>query len=268
MTSILIVDVNSTTAYRIKKLLDGVNVEIAMASTIFETLNKIGNPQNIYDLFIVEAKLGSEDGFELINRVREIKPNAVFIIVTGLNVRRSFVKAIRVGASDYILKPFTDEYMRSKLMQHIQSIEEAKLLPSQSPKHIENALFNAVNRAVRERYELMVGLIIFYHKNKEGTDIEDVTILKSLFNALKDQLGEDDEIFSHGTNGLVIILPKKGILVKQSLTDHYDAVFKNFLIEKQLPDTSIAFVFVSLPTEVDSKQNALTVLAQRIEKKI
>lgn len=58
------------------------------------------------DIALVDFKLPGMDGLETIRRINEISPDTVTIIMTGFPTLDSSVSAIRLGASDYILKPF------------------------------------------------------------------------------------------------------------------------------------------------------------------
>ena len=164
MTNIMVIDINATTVYRIRKILDGIPVEIVSATTMYEAINRVGNLQSVLDLIIIDVNLGSEDGYDLITKLKEINPNLMVIISTSLNTRKSFVRAIRVGANDYILKPFDDEYMKQKLLTHIKFIDSAKTLPATSQKQIDTSIYKSIKKAVRENHELLIGLILVYNK--------------------------------------------------------------------------------------------------------
>ena len=58
------------------------------------------------DIALVDFKLPGIDGLETIRRINEISPETVTIIMTGFPTLDSSISAIRLGASDYILKPF------------------------------------------------------------------------------------------------------------------------------------------------------------------
>jgi DNA-binding NtrC family response regulator len=58
------------------------------------------------DVALVDYKLPGMDGLETIRRINEISSDTVTIIMTGFPTLDSSIKAIRLGASDYILKPF------------------------------------------------------------------------------------------------------------------------------------------------------------------
>ncbi len=271
MIGILVVDINTTTSYRIKKLLDNLDVEIVTATTSMETVNRISSPDKKIDLVIIDVQLGPEDGFELISRIREIREDVVVCIVTSQNTRRSFVKGIKVGALDYILKPFQDDYLRQKLVFHIDAIEIAKSLPDKSPKTIDQAIYNAVKKAIREGYELTIGLFILYHTSNETTvdvNIKDLSILKSMTHYFSSHLSVEDEFFTYGSNGAVIIMPKHRLEQKEGLISDFERLILNFTTVYNIKDTKITFDFISLPQEVDPKENAVSVLAKRIESKL
>jgi len=66
---VLVIDINTTTAYRIRKLVDDQQMEMITATSSYEAINKLTNHIDI-DLVIVDVKLGAEDGYELIDRIK------------------------------------------------------------------------------------------------------------------------------------------------------------------------------------------------------
>jgi CheY-like chemotaxis protein len=269
MTHIMVVDINATTAYRIKKILENVPVEIVSASTMYEAINRVGNLQSVLDMIIIDVNLGPEDGFELIGKLRDINPNLVVIIATSLNTRKSFVKAIRVGANDYILKPFDDDYFRSKLTAHISQIDQAKTLPVSSTKQIDISIYNAIKKAIRENHELLIGLILFYNKQNPAmtiSGVRDLALIKGLGRELETDLNPDDELFNHDNNGFVVVLHKKSLSSKPQVLEHYKTLCTDYLLEKNLDVFDFEIAFLNLPNEIDPRHNALSVLMQKIEK--
>ena len=146
MTHIMVIDINATTSYRIKKLVENIPVEVISVSTVFEAINRANSLQVSLDIIIIDVNLGSEDGYDLITKLKEINENLMVIIATSLNTRKSFVRAIRVGANDYVLKPFDDDYMKTKLLSHIQSIDQSKSLPNVALKQADAVIYNAIDR--------------------------------------------------------------------------------------------------------------------------
>lgn len=69
------------------------------------------------DIVIADLKLPQMSGVELLRRVREIRPATEVAIMTGHGTIESAVDAMKLGAYDYIEKPFRVEKMRSLLQR-------------------------------------------------------------------------------------------------------------------------------------------------------
>jgi DNA-binding response OmpR family regulator len=64
------------------------------------------------DGMLLDVNLRSRiNGFEILARAAEISPATKVIMVTSVNDFESVEKALRLGAVDYITKPFTVEYL-------------------------------------------------------------------------------------------------------------------------------------------------------------
>lgn len=59
-----------------------------------------------FDLLITDLMMPEMDGIALINAALQIDPNLVPIIMTGLGTNQTAEEAKKVGAFDYVLKPF------------------------------------------------------------------------------------------------------------------------------------------------------------------
>jgi DNA-binding NtrC family response regulator len=59
-----------------------------------------------FDLVISDINLGGMSGLEMIPRLRAIAPDTVVMMISGEQTIESAIEALRVGAYDYITKPF------------------------------------------------------------------------------------------------------------------------------------------------------------------
>ncbi len=59
-----------------------------------------------YDLIVSDLAMDGMNGMELLRRVRELKPEIPFMMMTGVGTIEDGVKAIKLGAYDYFTKPF------------------------------------------------------------------------------------------------------------------------------------------------------------------
>jgi two-component system, sensor histidine kinase and response regulator len=63
-------------------------------------------------LLVVDIKMPELDGFEVIKIVRKIDPNVVIVVITGYATIETAVDAMKVGAYDFLPKPFTPSELR------------------------------------------------------------------------------------------------------------------------------------------------------------
>jgi DNA-binding NtrC family response regulator len=64
-----------------------------------------------WSIMLVDIKMPGMDGIELLQRVREIDKNIIVIIITAFATVDTAVKALKVGAYDYITKPIDPDYL-------------------------------------------------------------------------------------------------------------------------------------------------------------
>ncbi len=65
-----------------------------------------------FDVVFLDLWLGKESGMDAIARIRAVQPHASIIVITAFASFESAVKAMRLGAVDYLPKPFTPEQVR------------------------------------------------------------------------------------------------------------------------------------------------------------
>jgi DNA-binding NtrC family response regulator len=67
-----------------------------------------------YDLVLVDLRLPDVDGLDLLAAVRERQPDVELMVITGYSSIDSAVQAGRLGAFDYLPKPFTPDELRTR----------------------------------------------------------------------------------------------------------------------------------------------------------
>ncbi|MBN2032621.1 MAG: sigma-54-dependent Fis family transcriptional regulator [Deltaproteobacteria bacterium] len=66
-----------------------------------------------FDLIITDLKMTSMGGMEVLRRVQESYPETIVIVITGYATVSSAVEVMKMGAYDYLPKPFTPEELRN-----------------------------------------------------------------------------------------------------------------------------------------------------------
>jgi len=72
---------------------------------------------NPLGMVILDIKMPKKDGLETLKELKKINPSAKIIIATGYKSIDIAQEAIKLGASDYVLKPFDKENIRKTVQK-------------------------------------------------------------------------------------------------------------------------------------------------------
>lgn len=126
---ILIVEDEKSMQEVLKILLEGENHEVTTASDGIEGLSYLD--KDIFDLVITDMKMPKADGFEVLKKVKEISPDTIVIMITAFGNKETAIEAMKLGAYDYISKPFNIDEIRlivRKAIEKKREREELELL--------------------------------------------------------------------------------------------------------------------------------------------
>ena len=126
---ILIVEDEKSMREVLKMLLEGEQYDVTSASDGLEGLTYIG--KDIFDLVITDMKMPKVDGFEILKKVKEIAPETIVIMITAFGTTETAIEAMKLGAYDYINKPFKIDEIRiivTKAIEKKRLREELSLL--------------------------------------------------------------------------------------------------------------------------------------------
>lgn len=88
--------------------------------------------ENHYDLVITDRKMPYYDGMELLKGIKEQYPESIVVMITGYATITTSVEAIKLGAFDYISKPFKNDLIKAvvkKALAHARQQKE-KFIPN------------------------------------------------------------------------------------------------------------------------------------------
>src|SRR6267378_6463402 len=75
------------------------------------------------DIVLMDLKLQQSNGVELIKQVQDSHPEAAVVVLTQYGTIESAVEVTRMGAVDYVTKPFRIEELRSRLERVARAVE-------------------------------------------------------------------------------------------------------------------------------------------------
>ncbi len=89
----------------------------------YDALKKM--QEEAYDVIITDLKMSSMGGMEVLRRVKDSYPDSMVIVITGYATVSSAVEVMKMGAYDYLPKPFTPEELRSVVRRALADREVA-----------------------------------------------------------------------------------------------------------------------------------------------
>jgi DNA-binding NtrC family response regulator len=80
--------------------------------------------KDLFDLVVTDVKMPEMEGIQLLRTIKETRPEMMVILMSGFASVETAVEAMRIGADDYITKPFDLD----RLLMHISKVESSRLL--------------------------------------------------------------------------------------------------------------------------------------------
>jgi two-component system, NtrC family, response regulator HydG len=105
--NILVVDDSPETIELIKRNLESIGYRVYTSSNVQAAVRLLSSLH--VDLVITDLKMPGENGMELVRYVSENVKGAGTLVITGFPSIQGAIESIKIGAEEYLVKPFTDE---------------------------------------------------------------------------------------------------------------------------------------------------------------
>lgn len=140
---ILVIDDERLIRWSLEKELSKHGYEVVLVETGKEGLQKMGEEE--FDLVLLDIKLPGIDGIEVLRRIRQRDNSSVVIIITAHGMVDTAVEAMRLGAYDYIEKPFRLDHLALAIRKALVTVGLRKEV---TRLHAEEAETHAVTNIV------------------------------------------------------------------------------------------------------------------------
>jgi len=121
ISRILIVDDEPPICQSCVKILSKSDCEVSYALNGYDALKLMDAEP--FDIVITDLKMSSLGGMEVLRRVKEAYPDTKVIVITGYATVSSAVEVMKMGAFDYLPKPFTPQELRAVVQQALAERE-------------------------------------------------------------------------------------------------------------------------------------------------
>ncbi|HEY7924497.1 MAG TPA: response regulator, partial [Vicinamibacteria bacterium] len=126
---IVVIDDEVNAAAALQTLLEEDGYEVARANDGASGLQLLEKTDA--DVVLTDLRMPGMDGIELLTRIKQIRPETMVILMTAYGTVKTAVKAMKLGAEDYLGKPIDVEELEVMLQRTVEKkrlLEEASLL--------------------------------------------------------------------------------------------------------------------------------------------
>ncbi len=130
MDKLLLIDDEADVQFRCR-IFDSSEIELTTASSGEEGLKII--PKLKPDLVIMDVRMGGLNGLETLRRLRQIDAKVPVIMMTAYGTTQTAIEAMKLGAYDYLLKPFDVPKLKQTVAGALQAARAVKQVVSYQP---------------------------------------------------------------------------------------------------------------------------------------
>jgi DNA-binding NtrC family response regulator len=123
---VLVLDDDQVVLNTCRDILGETDLEVVTTTSVEECFN-IANVGDV-DLFVTDIMMPELNGVEVVRRLRKNNPHLTVVVITGFPSMDTARKFMRLGAYDYIPKPFTPEEFRETVLKAIGKKDPKKAI--------------------------------------------------------------------------------------------------------------------------------------------
>jgi two-component system response regulator RegA len=138
--TLLIVDDDKSFLQRLARAMETRGFQVVTAEAVAEGLQHVERAPPAFA--VVDMRLGDGSGLDVISALKERRPDARAIVLTGYGNIATAVNAIKLGAIDYLAKPADADDVVSALL----TTDSRKALPPENPMSADRVRWEHIQR--------------------------------------------------------------------------------------------------------------------------
>src|SRR6058998_1781369 len=131
MSKLLLIDDETDVQYSFQRIFDSPEIELTTASSGEEGLKLI--PKFKPDLVLMDIRMGGISGMETLRRIRQMDSKLLVILMTAYGTTQTAIEAMKLGAYDYMLKPFDVPKLKEIISGALKTARDMKQVVSYEP---------------------------------------------------------------------------------------------------------------------------------------
>ncbi|HEX7569092.1 MAG TPA: sigma-54 dependent transcriptional regulator, partial [Verrucomicrobiae bacterium] len=131
MSKLLLIDDEEDVRYSLQRILASEGIELATAASGEEGLKVI--PKFKPDLVLMDVRMTGMTGMETLRKIRATDPKLLVILMTAYGTTQTAIEAMKLGAYDYLLKPFDIPKLKEVIANALKAARDMKQVVSYQP---------------------------------------------------------------------------------------------------------------------------------------
>ena len=131
MSKLLLIDDEEDVRYSIQRIFDSPEIELATAASGEEGIKVISKFKP--DLVLMDVRMTGMTGLETLRRIRALNPKLLVILMTAYGTTQTAIEAMKLGAYDYLLKPFDIPKLKEIVANALKAARDMKQVVSYQP---------------------------------------------------------------------------------------------------------------------------------------
>jgi len=131
MSKLLLIDDEEEIQYSFRRIFDSPEIELTTASSGEDGLKLI--PKIKPDLVLMDVRMGGINGLETLRRIRQMDTKLLVILMTAYGTTQTAIEAMKLGAYDYLLKPFDVPKLKEIVTNALKAARDMRQVVSYQP---------------------------------------------------------------------------------------------------------------------------------------
>jgi nitrogen regulation protein NR(I) len=131
MDTILVADDEADIRRAFQRILESSERRVVEAADGAETIRMVA--QERPDLVVMDIRMGTTNGLDTLKKLRELDPKIMVIMMTAYGTTQTAIEAMKLGAYDYILKPFEAPKLKEMIDAALKAARDMKQVVSYKP---------------------------------------------------------------------------------------------------------------------------------------
>lgn len=213
MKEVLIIDQTKPIRMRLVDICKSMNLTAHEASDSSSAMSILSKHGHNIGFIIMDIKFDQFDGFALLERIKHQYENIPVMILTSSNRRSDFIYGLKSGALDYVLKPFDDINLItriSKLMRNNKPAAKSAEVIVDPSVNLKDMIQMEIKKAQKGQYVFELFMLLIYKPLKSVSSHQDEEYskyLKVVYPEIENLFWETDHLTMFGTQLILGVLP-------------------------------------------------------------